>query len=374
MTRTRVFLVAPSLAPGGSETVLVRLAACLDRQRFEPEVVVLTGTGPLAVEIPPDVPLHDLAAGRVAAALPKFIKLARQRRPDVILSFQMHTNLALLLSRPLLPRGVRIVAREESMPSRSSAESPMPWLFAFLMRRLYPKAQAVIAPCEAAAKELTELYSVVASTVCVIPNPVDIEEVRARAQAEAAQEAELPPSPRIVFVGRLAAVKRVDVILEAVARMRRRASLMVVGGGSEDTASSLKDRADWLGIEDRVLFTGHQPNPYRYIKHADLLVLASLREGYNLAVLEARSLGVPTVAPAAPGCLPEMITHGTNGFLASFFEDSERQADALAAALDNALDSLAHNPAAIDTDAGSASWSLNTICHAHQELLAAGDG
>ncbi len=373
MARTRVFLVAPSLAPGGSETVLVRLAACLDRQHFEPEVVVLTGAGPLAAEIPPDVPLLDLAAGRVAAALPKFIQLARRRRPHVILSFQMHTNLALLLCRPLLPRGVRIVAREESMPSRSCSESPMPWLFAFLMRRLYPTAQAVIAPCEAAARELTDLYGVVASTVCVIPNPVDIEEVRVRAQAEAVQ-AELPPSPRIVFVGRLAAVKRVNVILEAVARMQRRASLMVVGGGSEDTTHSLKDRADGLGIEDRVLFTGHQPNPYQYIKHADLLVLASLREGYNLAVIEARALGVPAVAPAAPGCLPEMITHGTNGFLASFFEDSERQADALAAALDNALDALAHNPDALDTDAGSANWSLKTICRAHQELLVADGG
>ncbi|TVM19327.1 hypothetical protein DPQ33_02920 [Oceanidesulfovibrio indonesiensis] len=368
MARTRVFLVVPSLAPGGSETVLLRLAACLDRERFEPEVVALAGAGPLAAELPPDVPLHDLAAGRVAAALPKFIRLARRRRPGVILSFQMHTNLALLLARPLLPRRVRIVAREESMPSRSCAESPLPRLFGLLMRRLYPKAQAVITQCEAAAEELTSHYGVPEDMIRAIPNPVDIQDMRKRARAEMTQ-AELPPAPRIVFVGRLAAVKRVDVILEAVARMRRRASLVVVGGGSEDTTRSLKDRAASLGMADRVLFTGHQPNPFPYVGHADLLALASLREGFNLAVLEARALGVPAVVPAAPGCLPEMISHGTNGFLAPFFEDSERQADALAATLDHALEALAGNPDALDMDAGSGRWSLEAVCRAHEELL-----
>lgn len=372
MTRTRVFLVIPSLAPGGSERVLVRLAAGLDMERFEPEVVTLAASGPLDQDIPERITRHHLGAGRVLAALPRFVRLARKRRPAAIISFQTHVNLALLLLRPFLPRGVRILAREESMPSRTCADSPMPRVFGAMMRRFYPRAHAVLALCDAAAAELTGQFGVPQDKVAVVPNPVDIDAVRARAGAGALAEDALPPSPRLVFAGRLAPVKRVDVVLDALARMRRPASLMVVGGGGEDTMRSLRERAGSLGVAERVLFTGHQSNPYPYIQSADLLVLASLREGQPLVAQEALALGTPVVSVAMPGCVPDMIRNGRNGFLAQFHTDSAKQAEALAATLDDALEYLERRPGRLDTAKGIEAWALEAVCRAHEKLMEQG--
>ncbi|QJT09121.1 glycosyltransferase [Oceanidesulfovibrio marinus] len=369
MAATRVFLVIPSLAPGGSERVLVRLAAGLDPERFEPEVVTLAAAGPLDQEIPERITRHNLDAGRVLAALPRFVRLARKRRPAAIISFQMHVNLALLLLRPFLPRGVRIVAREESMPSRTCADSPLPRVFGAMIRRLYPKAHAVLALCDAAAAELTGQFGVPQDKVAVVPNPVDIDAVRARALNDALDKDALPPLPRLVFAGRLAPVKRVDVVLEALARMQRRASLMIVGGGDENAMQSLRERAKALGVAERVLFTGHQSNPYPYIQSADLLVLASLREGQPLVAQEALALGTPVVSAAMPGCIPDMIRHGVNGFLAPFHTDSEQQAKALAATLDNALDALDCRPGRMDTAKGIEAWAQDAVCRAHEKLI-----
>ena len=61
----RIAFVLPSLERGGMETVMLRFAAGLDRTRFDAQVVVLDGCGPLLARHDPTVPLHDLSAPRL---------------------------------------------------------------------------------------------------------------------------------------------------------------------------------------------------------------------------------------------------------------------------------------------------------------------
>ena len=121
----------------------------------------------------------------------------------------------------------------------------------------------------------------------------------------------LPAEARIViFVGRLAPEKRVDLltgIWRSVRQAVPRALLLILGSGPEE--AGLKQRAS-----DGVLFLGSQPDVTPYLQAADLFVLPSAAEGLSLALLEALACGLPAIATSVGGN-PEVIRHLETGWL-----------------------------------------------------------
>ena len=121
----------------------------------------------------------------------------------------------------------------------------------------------------------------------------------------------LPAEARIViFVGRLAPEKRVDLltgIWRSVRQAVPRALLLILGSGPEE--AGLKQRAS-----DGVLFLGSQPDVTPYLQAADLFVLPSAAEGLSLALLEALACGLPVIATSVGGN-PEVIRHLETGWL-----------------------------------------------------------
>src|SRR5215831_17623412 len=102
--RTRVLFLIPTLTGGGAERVIVTILRHLDRGRFLPILAVVnTRDAAFMDDVPADVEFIDLRCRRVRYALPKLLKLIRQRRPDVVLSTLGYLNLALAILRPLLP-------------------------------------------------------------------------------------------------------------------------------------------------------------------------------------------------------------------------------------------------------------------------------
>lgn len=103
---------------------------------------------------------------------------------------------------------------------------------------------------------------------------------------------------RFVFLGRLIALKAVDLLLEALARVAVEPApvLEIIGDGP--MRQPLEARAAALGLGDRVRFHGWQPQPEsaRRLREADALVLPSLRECGGAVVLEAMACGLPVVA------------------------------------------------------------------------------
>jgi len=124
-------------------------------------------------------------------------------------------------------------------------------------------------------------------------------------------------APLVVYVGRLEAYKRVDVVLEAVATLAARqpdVRLALVGRGAE--RPRLERRAAELGIGDRVTFTGFVSDAERdgWLGRSRVCVCPSTKEGFGLSVIEANAVGTPNVASDAPG-LRDTVRHGETGFL-----------------------------------------------------------
>ncbi|HWG92359.1 MAG TPA: glycosyltransferase family 4 protein, partial [Candidatus Thermoplasmatota archaeon] len=155
-----------------------------------------------------------------------------------------------------------------------------------------------------------------------------------------------PEDEVILNVGRMDPVKGQDRLLRAMPRVLRErpnAKLVLVGNGSFSSSKKagmglskgklwrgkLEALAKDLGIEDRVVFTGHIPHSevVPAFHRANVFAFPSVAEGFGLAVAEAWIARKPAVVNVGAG-ISEIITDGENGLVVDAAD-----ADALAGAL-----------------------------------------
>ena len=124
-----------------------------------------------------------------------------------------------------------------------------------------------------------------------------------------------PGSLVIGTIGRLAEVKRQDLLIRGFARVARdrpQLRLLLVGDGPEREA--LASLVASLGLADRVCFAGYCAQPEVLLRGMDIFALTSRSEGAPLAVLEAWAAGRPVVASRVGG-IPSLIEHGRTGLM-----------------------------------------------------------
>lgn len=198
--------------------------------------------------------------------------------------------------------------------------------FGHAMSRAILRADRAIATSAAIQRDLLG-YGFRPDQIAALPNGVD---TRAFAPARATRgELGIAREARVaLYVGSLRAVKGVDVLLDAwarVARDCRAARLLIVGDGVDRAA--LQAQAARLGIADSVEFRGEQSDPRPYYWASDLFVLPSRSEGFPNVILEALAAGLPCVASNVGG-IPDQITANENGLLVPP-ENADGLADAL---------------------------------------------
>jgi N-acetyl-alpha-D-glucosaminyl L-malate synthase BshA len=99
----------------------------------------------------------------------------------------------------------------------------------------------------------------------------------------------------------------------ALVREKVKARLLMIGDGPDRSAAEML--AHRKGIHSHTHFLGKQDNVDQILSIADVLLLPSEMESFGLAALEAMACEVPPVASRVGG-VPELISHGVNGFLA----------------------------------------------------------
>jgi glycosyltransferase involved in cell wall biosynthesis len=115
----------------------------------------------------------------------------------------------------------------------------------------------------------------------------------------------------LTFVGRLVAIKRVELLLRALARAREGGSpvrLAVVGDGP--LRSGLERLAHEVGVAEVTRFMGYRSDMASVAAASDLAVLTSANEGTPVSLIEAAAAGRPAVATAVGG-VPDVVTDGT---------------------------------------------------------------
>jgi glycosyltransferase involved in cell wall biosynthesis len=168
----------------------------------------------------------------------------------------------------------------------------------------------LIALSEGIRQDLINNLAVDADDVLVIGNPFDIGSIRRLAKVKEM----IPEAPYIIHVGSMIPLKRHVDILHAFAQMREK-SIRLVLVGKGPLADDLKRVAATLGIADRVVFWGWDPNPYRLIRNARLSILASETEGMPRVLIESLLIGTPAVSTDCPSGPSEVMTGELARFL-----------------------------------------------------------
>lgn len=104
-------------------------------------------------------------------------------------------------------------------------------------------------------------------------------------------------------------------LIEAFRSLReeiRNARLVIVGEGY--LHDRLRARVDQLNLKDAVIFTGFLMEVAEILATFDVAVLPSFFEGMGRVLLEAMAMEKPVVASRVGG-IPDLVTHGLNGFL-----------------------------------------------------------
>jgi glycosyltransferase involved in cell wall biosynthesis len=136
-----------------------------------------------------------------------------------------------------------------------------------------------------------------------------------------------PAEPVIVFAGRLIPEKRAPAVVHALMRAREREPTLqaeIYGDGPEGEA--VRRAIAESGLEDAVRAPGFVQGAevHNALRRALCLVLPSRREGFGLVVVEAASVGTPSVVVQDPdNAATELIDEGRNGFLAESAEPGD---------------------------------------------------
>lgn len=122
---------------------------------------------------------------------------------------------------------------------------------------------------------------------------------------------------RLLFVGRLAPVKGLNVLLDAFAQVQETHSvseLVIIGDGPQ--REDLQQRVRRDGLDSAVRFAGKlsQTEVADLLNQSDLFVLPSFAEGVPVVLMEAMAAGLPVVTTNIAG-VSELVTHGESGLL-----------------------------------------------------------
>ena len=153
----------------------------------------------------------------------------------------------------------------------------------------------------------------------VIPSGIELAQFRELSQDEKAElkkEIGIPENFAVVgTAGRLVPVKDPGSLIEAsrhiIARFPETCFLFA---GDGPLKKYLQKKAVSMGIEENIFFLGWRDDVARILSLLDIFCLPSLNEGMGRVLAEAMALGKPIVASRAGG-IPDLITHGRNGFL-----------------------------------------------------------
>lgn len=217
-----------------------------------------------------------------------FLRLLTMARPDV-----MHVHIA----HALTPEIVFLIAKMRKIPYvvHIHLDVDPSGKFGFLLKpykklflaHVIRNAAKVICLSEKQRDEIQKKYQVPEKNLAIVPNGVGQEFFLDRNNNR--------HRPHILFVGRLAPQKNLPRLLQAVAYMKKYASIDIVGEGEE--REILERIIKQENLKHVVLHGIKQGKELLALyKNADVFVLPSEKEGVSLAMLEAMAAGLPVVA------------------------------------------------------------------------------
>jgi glycosyltransferase involved in cell wall biosynthesis len=334
-----VALFLPNFDGGGAERAFVNLARGLAELGHRVDIVVGNASGPLRSEVSPLVGVVDLAAPRLAFALPGLVRYLRSERPDRVYSALEEAGILALLARKLSGTAPKVIPSiRNTLSNEARLSSRKRKVLLRLARWLYPAADAVVAVSAGVAKDAAEVLHLPLTSIRVIRNPTLTPDLRLAASEPVHHPWFASKSvPIILACGRLAPQKDFCTLIEAFAQVRalRPCRLVILGDGPQ--RDMLARLAEERGVAADVALPGFDQNPYRFMAKCDVFVLSSVFEGSPNVLVQALACGAPVVSTDCPSGPSELLQGITRGRLVAVGH-AKQMADAISYFLDGSAE------------------------------------
>lgn len=339
-TKTRILFFIESLQCGGAEKSLISLLQLLDYNVVHVDLLTLTDSGIFRKYVPDcvnmiEMPLnHSLVArlGGIAHSLAWRIykKLGISRH-----NAELRWIFASGTYSPLKKRYDAAIAYQQGLPTfyiadRVKADKKIAWINIDLehagyrksfVNRYYNRYDKLVAVSGQLKDTLQYSGFGDASRLVTIYDILNEKLIREMSLEPIKTFSDGTPL-RLVTVGRLAKQKNYSLAIEAAKLLSDRGidfQWIFVGDGPERclVESLIKE----YSLENKVILAGEQPNPYPFMKTADIYVHTAAFEGFGLTIAEAKIIGAPVVSTDFR-IVYDQITHGVNGLICRMTPES----------------------------------------------------
>ena len=244
----------------------------------------------------------------------KMAEVSRDHKPDVLhVHYAVPHATAAILARSMLPAAQqpRVVTTLHGTDTTLLGRDPG-----------YGPAITHALACSDAVTTVSAFLKRETQRLLAVERPIDVihnffePRPPLRSREEVRRELGVGDEVLIVHSSNLRPVKRIDLLLEAAARIRPRDSFrLIILAGSSFTPFAAEVRR--LHLEDRVIVCDKVNEIEEYLQAADLGLFTSESESFCLSILEAMCFGCPSVASRVGG-IPEVMEDGATGLLVPF--------------------------------------------------------
>ncbi|CAA6817419.1 MAG: Unknown protein [uncultured Sulfurovum sp.] len=297
----KVTLFINSLTSGGAERVLSIIATELVAQNIEVHLLCIEKDN--VYNIPKELHItylsnlnkHDNALKKLlyipylAYKLKKYIK---KHNTKLIQSHIYRANFTNILAK-LFGANHQVQVVEVTSINNLKNGSFSKKINFLLIKTLYKHADMVIFKAQKMKEEFLQNIPKI-KQYSVINNPYDIQKISSLAN-EPIQDFKFCNSKKyIISVGRLSSEKRFISLIKGLNSLHNNIELLLIGEGEEK--NTLKEYAISQKLEQRVHLLGQKENPFKYIKQAELFILASQGEGFPNVIVEAMICATPVIS------------------------------------------------------------------------------
>lgn len=302
--KINITFIIPSLRAGGAERVMSFISSNLNKEVFNPTLLVIGGESDKAYEIT-GIRVIFLNKQKVRLAFFELFKYLLTEKNDIIVSSIGHLNTMMAIFA-IFFRKISFVARETVVKGSNRPKRDKFLKLDWIKKHSIKK---VICQSNDMMNDLITNYGFKKDKIIVLNNPVT-NDFKPKANASNFKTKDVI---NFITVGRLAKPKGHERILNSLAKLEFPFHYTFIGSGPEET--NIFNLISKLKLENKIThipFTKEVPD---FLALNDIYLQGSYVEGFPNALLESCAIGTPVVVFNAPGGINEIVENDINGYI-----------------------------------------------------------
>ena len=325
-------VVMDSFNIGGVQSVFYNLISEWSKEGHDVTVFVYQNKGNLKNRLLSNIKVIPFTSSRLYKSFFVIPNLLRKYNIEILLTAKDGINLFYILNKLTFQYNTKLVISQHNhlIFENQFNKKFYKVIIQFLIKNMYKRADYII--CVSHSVDLFLKKQGIGNKMKTIYNPLNIYEV-----LEKSLETPHVKYKYLLYCGRFSTVKNLFFLIDSFSHFHKKNpnyKLLLVGDGP--LKSDLEIYVNERKLNEEVIFTGSQSNPYGYMKKAELLILSSFSEALPMVCLEAMSLGITIVSTPCEG--PSEILSNDLGYISADFHDAQNFANLMEYALYNKKD------------------------------------